>query len=533
MERGLPDLYVVEEIRRLELASGDQAYKTRTTASALFIVLEGGGDAYVNGSRIRLRPATVVWCGPDAFIELLPSKRGRLAGVGILFDRWAAVQGEGDERVYRKVTVGTPERIAVYLRHPNAVAALVKELEEAWTSPDDKDRLLTHGLFMKLLHFVKEDPDALAGESRSSLNEAVAYIRQNYHLPLTRDKLAKRSGFTPEYFSAAFKKATGTNFADFLTRVRLERAKREMLLSKDTLNAIARKVGYKDGLYLSRKFKQYVGVSPTVYAKRPKKIVCQQYLGHLLALGLKPAGAAGHLLAAPHLRELVAGIADVGSPVTLDRIAALEPDLIVTTREHHEHFSALAATLHLPWGQGDVFQELRFFGETLGKSGEAEAWIADFERKGELARNRLEARGIGGTAAVLEVWGDRVWAVNIGYGRGLRNLYRTLGFAPPPALAKHVTGAGPGLQLQPGDLLKFDADCLFVSVWRENGGERKLRSLVETEEWKQLAAVRRGRVHFIDIRIFAFNDPISLDKQLDIQMGLLERTSSAISYKSP
>lgn len=60
--------------------------------------------------------------------------------------------------------------------------------------------------------------------------------------------------------------------------------------SQATIQEISQKVGYSDGLYLSRKFKQVTSMTPTEFRllPKPKRIVALQFFGDLLALGIRP-----------------------------------------------------------------------------------------------------------------------------------------------------------------------------------------------------------------------------------------------------
>ncbi|MDQ0493618.1 AraC-like DNA-binding protein [Paenibacillus brasilensis] len=77
-----------------------------------------------------------------------------------------------------------------------------------------------------------------------------------------------------------------------MSRLRVHRAKELLISGSDTLREIALKVGYKDEFYLSRRFKQYTGASPSSYSRRSFQLVAvllTPYSSHLLLLGLEPA----------------------------------------------------------------------------------------------------------------------------------------------------------------------------------------------------------------------------------------------------
>ena len=70
---------------------------------------------------------------------------------------------------------------------------------------------------------------------------------------------------SPYYFTRLFKEETGETFLEFLTGIRIDRAKELMKDSDLTVKDICAKVGYADPNYFSRIFKKTVGETPTEY----------------------------------------------------------------------------------------------------------------------------------------------------------------------------------------------------------------------------------------------------------------------------
>lgn len=116
------------------------------------------------------------------------------------------------------------------------------------------------------------------------IEKITAYIEEHYDEELNRDQLANMVGISQEYFSRLFKTKTGTNFSKYLSELRIKKAQEYLLTSKSSLREIAQSVGYRDEFYLSHKFKQVTGDSPSLYMKRPKRIasVSANYTGCLL-----------------------------------------------------------------------------------------------------------------------------------------------------------------------------------------------------------------------------------------------------------
>jgi len=101
--------------------------------------------------------------------------------------------------------------------------------------------------------------------SKALIRRVVKYIHDNYAKELNLQDIARQIYLSPDYFSRLFKKEVGCTYAEYLTKVRIERAK--SLLSNPSLSIgeIGEKVGYHDPNYFSRVFRKVVGVSPSDY----------------------------------------------------------------------------------------------------------------------------------------------------------------------------------------------------------------------------------------------------------------------------
>ena len=96
---------------------------------------------------------------------------------------------------------------------------------------------------------------------------AQEYVLEHFASPITLQEVAGMVYLSPNYFSAMFKQQTGMNFLDFLTKVRIEEAKKLLKTSLMNVAEIAHEVGYADEKYFSRLFIKIVGVKPIEYRK--------------------------------------------------------------------------------------------------------------------------------------------------------------------------------------------------------------------------------------------------------------------------
>jgi len=101
--------------------------------------------------------------------------------------------------------------------------------------------------------------------SNNVVDIAKEYIKNNYSKALSLDEVSFYVNISPYYFSKIFKEGTGENFIEYLTNIRMEKAKELLSTSDYSMKEIGVMVGYSDPNYFSRSFKKNVGVTPTEY----------------------------------------------------------------------------------------------------------------------------------------------------------------------------------------------------------------------------------------------------------------------------
>lgn len=72
-------------------------------------------------------------------------------------------------------------------------------------------------------------------------------------------------GLSESHFSRLFAKEMGENFIDYLTKIRITKAKELFVTTNLKVYEIAEKVGYTSAEHFSRIFKRYTGESPSNY----------------------------------------------------------------------------------------------------------------------------------------------------------------------------------------------------------------------------------------------------------------------------
>ena len=93
------------------------------------------------------------------------------------------------------------------------------------------------------------------------------YLEEHLSQPLTRESVAKRFHITPNYLSHIFQKSGSVGFNEFLTSVRLEKAKKLLRGYDLKVKEIAHNCGFVDSNYFCRVFKRYTERSPSEYRR--------------------------------------------------------------------------------------------------------------------------------------------------------------------------------------------------------------------------------------------------------------------------
>ncbi|MCR5406254.1 MAG: response regulator [Lachnospiraceae bacterium] len=105
-------------------------------------------------------------------------------------------------------------------------------------------------------------------QGSSSVERAKAYIAERYNKDISLDDVSREMDISPYYFSKLFKEETGENFIEYLTSIRINKAKQLISGTDMSMKEICTEVGYADPNYFSRIFKKNVGVTPTEYKEK-------------------------------------------------------------------------------------------------------------------------------------------------------------------------------------------------------------------------------------------------------------------------
>jgi two-component system response regulator YesN len=101
------------------------------------------------------------------------------------------------------------------------------------------------------------------------LDQARNYIECHFHEPdLSLNDVATQVNLSPSHFSAVFSRETGETFKEYLTKLRLEKAKELLRMTSLKSFEISVQIGFNDPHYFSYVFKKHTGQSPKTFRLR-------------------------------------------------------------------------------------------------------------------------------------------------------------------------------------------------------------------------------------------------------------------------
>lgn len=104
-------------------------------------------------------------------------------------------------------------------------------------------------------------------QESDTIAKARAYIEEHHDEPLSLEDAAKAVNTSVRYFCKVFKQATGFTFTDYLSRIRIEKAKNLLLNPNKRISEIAFEVGFESLSQFNRSFKRITGETPTEFRK--------------------------------------------------------------------------------------------------------------------------------------------------------------------------------------------------------------------------------------------------------------------------
>lgn len=226
----------------------------------------------------------------------------------------------------------------------------------------------------------------------------------------------------------------------------------------------------------------------------------------LLALGITPVGGLQYEIDQDYYLKNAASKVEIAGdyPPNMEAVTALTPDLIIASSfveaDVLEQLEKIAPTVVYPW-EDNLYDQLRYIGDIVGKKSEAEEWITKHEAKVEERKAEMSSLvGADQTVAAVEIFKDSFQVAgnrNMGFV-----LHELLGLKSMPWVQEEVDKSdGFLVYTEPQSLEKLPeltADYLIIKVNDTQPGSTEFyEKMKESKLWQNLPAVKNGNVFIV------------------------------------
>jgi AraC family transcriptional regulator of arabinose operon len=163
----------------------------------------------------------------------------------------------------------------------NICSSIIQEMEQIFFSDRSlRDQLLNvkfNELLIRFAQSLQNDPQPhIDKDTRSAFINFRLYLLTQLDKPWTVKRMADGIGISQSRFYALYKDIFGCSPTTDLIRSRIDRAKRMLALSNDSISNIATQLGYSNVSHFMRQFKAIVGVAPGQYRKSKEQYAFRQ-----------------------------------------------------------------------------------------------------------------------------------------------------------------------------------------------------------------------------------------------------------------
>ncbi|WHY72038.1 response regulator transcription factor [Fictibacillus enclensis] len=130
------------------------------------------------------------------------------------------------------------------------------------------DRVLIPVLSKSINQVMKSNEEPFTADLKNPIGSAIQYMQIYYSEPLTLKGVADKVYLSPSYFSKMFKEETGMTFVEYLSFVRVQKAKSLLRMSTLPIEVIANNAGFANSGYFATTFKKLTGITPSDYREQ-------------------------------------------------------------------------------------------------------------------------------------------------------------------------------------------------------------------------------------------------------------------------
>ena len=243
---------------------------TKTLQHHELIFIKGGkGFVTINDKRYQVNESMLFYICPNVQhsieigvdeVECFLSVHFSYAQVGFNDGKWD-ISNESEI---------LPLHCVQELKNYYHIEDIFKKLVDSWNEKLPGYEFITRTQLQQLLIVIYQNVKKQNQNHATSLRveKIIQYMHQNINNRITMTELSELVRLSTSYISRAFKENTGYSVIEYFNKIKIDKAKEQLIDGDKKIKEVARELGFIDEFYFSRIFKRIEGISPSEFYSR-------------------------------------------------------------------------------------------------------------------------------------------------------------------------------------------------------------------------------------------------------------------------
>ena len=259
MGDGMEQNFVITEINRVILVGKNEysqrktCFETELNCSELIYHLSGKAIIRFNGKTLESEPDVIRFLPKGESSEYVVERTERGECIDVFFNTDFPL---------------SPEAFTVKINENANLRNLFKKLFAVWIAKNDGYYYESMSLLYKIFAEL-QNKNYIPQNQYNLIKPAIEYVGKNFlGNKISVPYLAKKCGISEAYLKKLFIKRFGVPPVKYIIQLKINHACELLHSERYTITQVAELCGYSNVYYFSRQFKEYVGVTPTVFLQR-------------------------------------------------------------------------------------------------------------------------------------------------------------------------------------------------------------------------------------------------------------------------
>ena len=252
------------DTNRIEIVSGSSRPPHSHKDIEILYVLEGNVDIRISEQEYSAEAQDIILINSDEEHSFRMSEKGLVSLISI--DYYELQQTlKRSTLSFSCNSVAEPEKN--YSKHRYILEAMLEKCM------DETQILVFASLYYSFLEVLKTnnlESDKAGQESGAHvrMKQALEFVESHYMEQISLTELAEKEYMSVSAFSRLFRKESGSNFMEYLRKIRLEHAECDLIHTNKTVTEIAEDCGFANISSFNKSFKQKHMISPKEYRNK-------------------------------------------------------------------------------------------------------------------------------------------------------------------------------------------------------------------------------------------------------------------------